>query len=531
MKWLSQRSLCSLVSCALTLLLPLALAAQQPQPAPIPGINQGQGQGNQGGNQFGGLFGGGNQGGAAQADFDSLIDLITSTVEADSWMENGTGDGELQPFPTGVYADAAGTLRFSAPAETSLASLTSTALPTAIKPIAEAIQQNVRQASDLRFVSLPRLQKVIHNRQLAHQPLEEEMLTLAGLQRVEYVFVVPPTAESPGDLILAGPAGDWRVRPDGKIVSTQFDQPIVRLDDLIVLWRRHLLREGKAFGVSINPRQENLAKVQNYVARTNAKPIEPSERRQWLDGLQASLGKQDVEFFGIEPDSHVARVLLVADYHMKLIGMGIAEGVDGVVSYLKSVKVGRDGSVPPMTVLRWWFAMNYQPVETNAERTVFALRGPGAKVLSENELLAARGQRVHTGQSEDLNKQYADSFTDNFGEISSKYPLYTELRNVFDLSMVLAIVEREGLLERVGWRPELFANSDWLPLPKMRVPSEVETVVNHRVVRRKHIIAGISGGVWIDTRETLNVEAGSTVSEELKAAPKSAESSEVWWWD
>ncbi|MEM8947558.1 MAG: hypothetical protein AAGD11_20460 [Planctomycetota bacterium] len=44
----------------------------------------------------------GGLGGAAAADFDSLIDLIVSTVEHDSWMENGTGDGEIQPFPTNL---------------------------------------------------------------------------------------------------------------------------------------------------------------------------------------------------------------------------------------------------------------------------------------------------------------------------------------------------------------------------------------------------------------------------------------------
>ena len=38
----------------------------------------------------------------ASADFDSLIDLIVSTVEHDSWMENGTGEGEIQPFPTNL---------------------------------------------------------------------------------------------------------------------------------------------------------------------------------------------------------------------------------------------------------------------------------------------------------------------------------------------------------------------------------------------------------------------------------------------
>ncbi|MCA9233824.1 MAG: hypothetical protein KDA44_00020, partial [Planctomycetales bacterium] len=41
-------------------------------------------------------------GGAANADFDSLIDLIIGTVEYDSWMENGTGQGDIQPFPTNL---------------------------------------------------------------------------------------------------------------------------------------------------------------------------------------------------------------------------------------------------------------------------------------------------------------------------------------------------------------------------------------------------------------------------------------------
>ncbi|BBO30570.1 hypothetical protein [Lacipirellula parvula] len=34
------------------------------------------------------------------SDFDPLIDLIVATIEHESWMENGTGEGEIQPFPS-----------------------------------------------------------------------------------------------------------------------------------------------------------------------------------------------------------------------------------------------------------------------------------------------------------------------------------------------------------------------------------------------------------------------------------------------
>ncbi len=44
----------------------------------------------------------GGLGGAASADFDSLIDLITSTVATETWAENGGGEAEIRPFPTNL---------------------------------------------------------------------------------------------------------------------------------------------------------------------------------------------------------------------------------------------------------------------------------------------------------------------------------------------------------------------------------------------------------------------------------------------
>jgi general secretion pathway protein D len=44
----------------------------------------------------------GGMGGGANADFDSLIDLIVSTVQTDTWAENGGGEAEIRPFPTNL---------------------------------------------------------------------------------------------------------------------------------------------------------------------------------------------------------------------------------------------------------------------------------------------------------------------------------------------------------------------------------------------------------------------------------------------
>jgi general secretion pathway protein D len=48
--------------------------------------------------QYAGM-GPGGMGGAAMADFDTLIDLITSTVHTNEWLENG-GNGTIESFPT-----------------------------------------------------------------------------------------------------------------------------------------------------------------------------------------------------------------------------------------------------------------------------------------------------------------------------------------------------------------------------------------------------------------------------------------------
>ncbi len=507
------------------------IVAQQPNN----GFPFGQGQrqqGNQanvgpGGNNGLGNGFGGNQGGGPNADFDSLIDLIQSTVAADTWEENGTGEGSIAPFGlNGVLIDTRVALR--------LASSSSVKLPAQRMPKAPPMAASpgeVRSSSALRFVSLPKLEAAIRNRQQQHEPLDAEMLTLAGLRRVKYVFVLPES----GDLILAGPAGDWQTKGT-RIVSVETGEPVLRLDDLLVLWRRRQTNRAQAFGCSINPRRESLAKTQEYIQATSAQPLEPGQRGRWLKGLRNALGKQDIEFFGVEADSHMAQVLLAADYHMKLIGMGLAEGVEGVESYLKSVRVLPDGSLPPMAVLRWWFAMRYDPVEVSDDRTVFRIRGPGWQVLSENELLAAQGRRVHTGKAEDLNRQFAESFNAASDRLSQAYPIYGELRNIFDLSLVLALIESEGLTERVDWQPTLFADARLLRLPQINLPSEIDTIVNHRVIRRKHIIAGVSGGVLVDAAQSLKVQVAKESAGHQRAVAArrngpTATDGDAWWWD
>jgi hypothetical protein len=470
----------------------------------------------------------GDAGGAASADFDSLMDLIQSTIATETWAENGGGEAEMRPFPTGVMVDAAGALKLvKATAPTpELAERRGTVPSSSASTTADP-----RHASKLRYVSLPRLEQEIIRLQEAHEKFDPAMLTLAGLQRIEYVFVYPES----NDLVLAGPAGDWRIDPFGRIVAADTGAPVIRLDDLLTLLRRREQSKSSFFGCMINPRQAALAATQVFLDKSAQQPLDPGQRKKWLEQIRSTLGRQDVDIFGIDPTSRVARVLVEADVHMKLIGMGLEDGVPGVQSYLESVKAAR-GPVAAMSVLRWWFALNYAAINTSADGDAYQLVGDGARVLSENEALAAQGQRVHTGQSDPLNQQFADSFTVHFSELVAKYPVYGELRAIFDLSLALAIIDADKLFERANWKPTRLLDNEKLRLPQWPAPKEVDTVANSVVVGRRQIIAGVSGGVMVDVKETLAIRtAGSSpvLANVRSVAPAmDAGDEEIhWWWD
>jgi hypothetical protein len=465
------------------------------------------------------------RGGGVQADFDPLIELITSTIEPDSWQDVG-GPGSVNGFDGGVRVDSLGLLR-RVPAHTDAA------LESLRKSAGKVLATtNPRKASGLRKISLNRLERELQLRHAAGQAPDETMQLLAGLQRIKYVLLYPET----GDLVIAGPAGDWRQNQEGRWVDAEKERPLVQLDDLVVAFRNAYGNEGK-FGCSINPTKPGLAAAQEVNDRWAKKGgiKSSSQREDFLEEIRAGLGKQDIVVYGIDPQTRAARVLVEADYRMKLVGMGLEEGTLGVTSYLKALDPKRD-DLNNLSVLRWWFTLNYDALRATEARDGFELRGPGVKVLSENEMLSAEGDRIHTGKSSTANSEFAASFTKQFEILAAKYPIYAELRNVFDLSLVAAVVRSHELPEKVNWHLTHFG-PDGTYEPEMDfAPTKVDSVINHRIIDGKHLVAGVSGGVTVDARPLATIAAVKTDDYGLLKTDRSASRPKAlprnaWWWD
>lgn len=466
------------------------------------------------------------RGGGITPDFDQLIDLITTTVDPESWEELG-GPGSVAPFSTGVYVDSQGTLhRVTQQTRDSLLTKIHDASKVALA------DQDLSNESALRKVSLTRLEKETQLLWAVGRVPTDEMSNMAGIYEIKYLLVYPEQ----GEVVLAGPAGPWKVDGEGRHVNIATGRPVLQLDDLVVLMRNAMEEKGK-FGCSITPTQAGLKAAQEYITQTSKKPLHPRQRDSWLEGLRTAVGRQDITVHGVSPDTRVGQVIVEADYHMKRVGMGLEDGTAGVPSYLEMVTIPPGGSPPPMDVLRWWFALDYRSVNLTEERNAFELAGPGVQVLSENELLDEQGQRVHTNTSSTLNETFAHNFSQHYDKLSAKYPIYAEMKNIFDMAMICSLIEKERLADVAHWNMTHFGPKGGYEVATSSAPTDVDSIMNMRVINNSHIIAGVSGGVYFDPAKALaddqlKVDDYGLMKSDRKAStlPKTIKH-HGWWWD
>ena len=137
-----------------------------------------------------------------------------------------------------------------------------------------------------------------------------------------------------------------------------------------------------------------------------------------------------------------------------------------------------------------------------------------------------------------MNRQFARSFTKHFAELCDKYPVYGELRNIFELALVGALIREEGAADKVGWHLTCFGDPQAFQVELTDAPKEVDSVVNYRVVGGKYIIAGVSGGVTVQPvslvrRQSIAVDRDPSLGSRRSAAAADDRKlpNDRWWWD
>ena len=141
---------------------------------------------------------------------------------------------------------------------------------------------------------------------------------------------------------------------------------------------------------------------------------------------------------------------------------------------------------------RWWLAPNYEPLARDAEGLAWELRGPGVQCLTEEDHFDADGERVGSKKAGNAATRWAKTFTERYGELAQHDSAFGMLRNVMDLAVVAALLEKEGLLSLAGL--ELPSMMQAASIAEYHAPKSVDSQVSF-MKRGRNWVVSASGGV------------------------------------
>ncbi|MDP7020188.1 MAG: DUF1598 domain-containing protein [Pirellulaceae bacterium] len=379
---------------------------------------------------------------------------------------------------------------------------------------------DVRQPSKMRMVSLRALDQMLKQSREGKRELPEAALCLAGIQRVRYVIV----DEKRDDLILAGPAEGWRVGPDGVIVGERTGDPVVLLEDLLAVFRATAdSGGGDAITCSIDPSPERLARLQQMLGdrRLRVSAALPTS-------VEKVLGDQLITFSGVEPTTHFAQVLIAADYQMKRLAMELEPApITGLPSYLALLTKSKN-RLPKNSLPRWWIAAEYDSIASDEDGLAWRLDGQGVVVRTRGGKLQDNERVVDTDDVDGAARQWAGAMTANYTALSQKRPVFGQLRNCIDLSIVAALVWRRNLTILANYDfPEIMGDTD---LQLAEYP-RAKVVASHARLSRKgkQWIVSASGGVDISPAQLL--QQRSVDPQLAKVIARAERTADRWWWD
>jgi len=384
---------------------------------------------------------------------------------------------------------------------------------------------DVNTPSKLRKVSLVELEKACEEYAKNRKHVPPDIQYMAGLQRIDYVFVDPDRK----DLIVAGPAEGFAPDSTGRIVGVTTGRPPLRLDHFLNALRA--LQRGDDIGCSIDPVDKNLQAMVRYI-KTNSTPASRAVARSRYGVMARILGMQNIRVWGVPAESHYGQMMVEADYRMKLISMGLERpGVRGFRSHLSML--GRTGN----SMQRWWFTPLYDAFLTTADGNAFQLAGQRLQLLSQEELPTGSGQRVDAATIRLSTKNYAKHFTQMFPKLAEKVPAFAELQNLVDAAVVAAIFRQKRLPEKVGWKMSLFLDEERATIIKGYPPKQVHSIFSYKDAGRS-VVGLIGGGVVIKPMQTANnikyetVTRGSLIEHRGEVLrKKSRPEKHPWWWD
>lgn len=378
----------------------------------------------------------------------------------------------------------------------------------------------ITQRSPLRKISLRRLEAAIAEHRRLGQPLPDEMQVLAGLQRLQYVFAYPEQQ----DVVLAGRAEGWRIDDRGNYLGTTTGLPVLQFADLIVALRGAQAAAVAGISCSIDPSPEGIGRLQRLMRQPGFRMSQTS-----LHGAERAVGPQTIRVTGVADTSRYARVMVAADFLMKRLAMNLERSpLDGLPSYLELVRRSKQ-RMPKNSLPRWWMTPRYESLLKSPDGLAWELRGSSVQALSEESLITESGGLASSGKAHRVAEQWAANFTSHYGSLAAAMPVFAELQNLMDLSVVAALLAQQDLPARCNSPLSLMLNPVDVQLASYPAARQVDSQASF-VSKGNEWVLAVSGGVEINSWKHLEQpreDAGVAATWE-QSRPKDQHR---WWWD
>jgi hypothetical protein len=427
--------------------------------------------------------------------------------------------------PAGVLIDAQGVLRTQAvPAQQLSIAQRQAAV--------EGLPGDLRKKVPLRKVALSRLEKALAEHAAGGRGIPDEIEKLAGLTRVQYVFVYPAEGDTPGEVVIAGPAEPWITDPNtGRVIGAETGSPTVLLEDLATALRAFAPGhpQDRLVGCSIDPTQEGLAAMQAFLAKTGR--VNPrGTTADLVAGMKQALGEQKVTVQGVAPTTHFASVLVEADYRMKLVGIGLEPPPVKMPTW---IELATAGAVAANALQRWYFVPDYECVRIAEDDLAIELVGRGVKLCGADEVVRGDGSRLSATRADKASATFTQAFTRNYEAIAARSPVYAQLRNMIDLVVAAAYMQEHDAYGKAGWAAATLCSEQAYPVERFTAPTRAETAI-HAVWRGNRLLTPIGGGV--EVRPRMALDAPNLIMDEkgeVKSAHEAAKDlpTDGWYWD
>lgn len=438
--------------------------------------------------------------------------------------DDGDGDGDVFVFGdpiAGVDVDATGVLR--------VRQMDPRVAQQRLMAARAAEGADVMRQSDLRKISLQRLEAALADRLEQGRGPDDEMHSLAGLTGVDYVFFYPET----GDIVIAGPAEGFVTDPTDRLVGIRSGKPVLMLEDLVTALRAYAPRQAptRLISVSIDPTAEGLQRMQRFLTSIAGR-VRPNDALRVAQGLKQNLGLQNVTIKGIPAATHFARVLVEADYRMKLVGIGLEQLPVPVKSY---VARANPRMVAANAMERWYFQPNYDGISVSEDGLAMKINERRVQLVGENERVAAGGQRVQGRRPNKASQAFCGEFTEKYPQIARRVRVYAELQQLIDVAIAAAYIQESDFYGQAGWEMPVMGDETRFAVETYTAPSKVETAVN-AIWKGNTLMTPLGGGVHVQPRlalqpSRLQVDSeGENVRAKQAAGPTDLADGQ-WWWD